>query len=176
MSSLSKVIKVDFENPDKEKRYTFEDVPERNIDIPYFNKVNTSGIIYKDNNILNSHEELHNQVLSFDFSKEIDTAFQKTSEVMKVEIDIKEYLDSKISAVEQKLEGKIDSNQTLIVEKLDHLHTKIEASLEQKITNLEKAQAQEKKESRKFILTTVIASVGVAVAIIGVLIAWLQFK
>lgn len=94
-----------------------------------------------------------------------------------MEINPKEYIDGKIESLEKTIEVRLDAQDNLFSEKIDHLHTKIDSTLDKKFSEFKEKLDTNKKESRKFFLTTIISTVSIAVAVlgiaVGILIAWL---
>lgn len=99
-------------------------------------------------------------------------------EVNSMEINPKDYIDGRLEVLEKSMETRLVAQEKLLSEKLEHLHTKIDNTLNIKFSTFKDELVKDKNESRKFILTTVISTVSVAVALLGVitaiLISWLS--
>ena len=102
--------------------------------------------------------------------------------VSNLEITPKEYIDDRINSLEKSMDDKFNAQDQILSGKFDlveaninHLHTKIESSLETKFNLFKTQLSKEQKESRRFLITTILASVGIATAIIiGTLGYWIK--
>ncbi|MBE1556067.1 hypothetical protein [Sporosarcina limicola] len=87
-----------------------------------------------------------------------------------MDITPKEYIDGRIGALAKSMDEKFITQEKLLSEKIDHLHMKIDGSLETKFNSFKTQLSIDQKESRRFLITTILTSVGIATAlIIGVL-------
>lgn len=87
-----------------------------------------------------------------------------------MELKIKGYLDDRMRSLEKSLNQRIDTQERVLSEKIDHLQTKTEKSINESISSFQEGFRKEKKEDRKFYVTTAIALTAVAVTIIGFLL------
>lgn len=91
----------------------------------------------------------------------------KISEVNSMEVTPKEYIDSKISSLESSLEQKFEHQQSLFSEKMNHMQTKTEKAIGEKFTTLKEQIEGNRKEDKKFYVTTAMALAAVVVGVLG---------
>ncbi|GGB61300.1 hypothetical protein GCM10011409_43180 [Lentibacillus populi] len=84
-----------------------------------------------------------------------------------MDASIKGYIDDRINSLEKSINHRMDSQEKLLSEKIDHLHTKNEKTIKESISEFKVSFDKDRKEDRKFFVTTAIAISAVVVAILG---------
>lgn len=84
-----------------------------------------------------------------------------------MEISPKEYIDVQLKGIEKSIDDKFDAQEKLFSSKIDHLHTKIEKTIGEKFVGFKDDIEQQRKDDRRFYVTTGIAVAAVVVALLG---------
>ncbi|MDW0112247.1 hypothetical protein QT711_03555 [Sporosarcina saromensis] len=138
------------------------------IDLHKSGYFNNKDVIIDENGTVNSYSI--QEIQSAKSESAAGNYESSSKEVSNLEITPKEYIDDRVTALEKSMDHKIDAQGKLLSEKIDHLHTKFEGSLETKFNSFKTEILKEDKESRRFLITTILTSIGIATAtIIGVL-------
>lgn len=96
-----------------------------------------------------------------------DETTHKTSEVNVMDVHTKEYIDNKIDYLGKSLDQKMEFQQKVLTEKMDHMQTKTEKVIGEKIVGLKEEIEKNRKEDKRFYITTVIAMSAVIVGLLG---------
>lgn len=140
----------------------------RGIRVPL--NVNNAIIEESGDELVNSYAEI---LASKNETSADNNSKNKAKGVSNLEITPKEYIDDRIGALEKSMDEKFVTQEKILAGKIDlvhkdieHLHTKIESSLETRFNSFKTQLSNEQKESRRFIINTILVSVGIATAVI----------
>ncbi|NBJ71354.1 MULTISPECIES: hypothetical protein [Clostridia] len=97
----------------------------------------------------------------------IEVRTNEKSEVEKMDDNVKVYIDQRIDNLEKSLDQKFEFQQHIFSEKIDHLNTKTEKIISEKFATFKEENDKNRKEDRKFLISTGIAIAAVAVGILG---------
>lgn len=112
--------------------------------------------------------DLHNRGYYADNDdKIISNTITSSKEVSVMDVTAKEYTDQRIDALEKSLDQKLEYQQKILGEKIDHMQTKTEKVIGEKLSGLKDDIEKNRKEDKKFYISTVIAMSAVIIAILG---------
>lgn len=127
-----------------------------------------TGTLPPQSDIMNEREIESKEIIKEITQSLLQTAATNESEgVSNLNITTKEYLDNRIDTLEKSIDSKFDAQEKLLSEKIEHLHTKIEMSIGQKLTDFKTETEKERKEDRKFYITIAVSLSAVVVALLG---------
>ncbi|AUJ25148.1 hypothetical protein [Virgibacillus dokdonensis] len=137
------------------------------VNIESNNKYQGKRVPYLANHgILEEKSRLYYELLE-SFQETAASHDSNQKEGLNMDTSVKGYIDDRFNSLEKSINNRIASQEKLLSEKIDHLHTKNEKTITDSMAKFKETFEKDRKEDKKFLLTTAISIAAVAVAILG---------